>query len=195
MASFPYGEGPGLEFVDSFHTGYVLECLCDLREADPGVDAAVAAGFEYYQDRFFDAHGRALLWPSKAFPEDAHSAGTGLSTLARLARAGVADTSLLARVADRAAADMCAVRPRDPPPLPLGPTRVRYVRWADAHMALGLAARRGGPGRSALTGDPAVAGQHRRHRQQVARGHAGAVAAAGGQQLGRRRRTPGRAGA
>jgi len=138
--AFPYGEGPGLEFVDSFHTGYVLECLCDLREAAPGVDAAVAAGFEYYRDRFFDERGRALLWPSKEFPEDAHSAGTAMSTIARLARDGVADMSLLTKVAERAAGEMTrsghAIHRR----YRWGPTRVRYVRWADAHMAKGLAA-------------------------------------------------------
>ena len=138
--SFPYGEGPGLEFVDSFHTGYVLECLCDLRDSDRGVEAALVAGYEYYRRKFFDSRGRALLWPSREFPEDAHSAGTALSTLVRLARAGVADAALADAVAARAAACMVrsghAIHRR----YRWGSTRVRYVRWADAHMALGLAA-------------------------------------------------------
>ncbi len=156
--SFPYGEGPGLEFVDSFHTGYVLECLSDLASVDVEVEPALRRGIDYYESRFFDPRGRALLWPSRPYPEDAHSAGTALTTLARLHEAGWTDRALLERVATRAAEHMArgghAIHRR----YRWGSTRVRYVRWADAHLALGLAnaalalsaARPAGqPGRSA----------------------------------------------
>jgi hypothetical protein len=137
--SFPYGEGPGLEWVDSFHTAYVLECLTDLGDLDAAIRPAVERGYVYWRNNFFDERGRALLYPEGAFPEDAHSAGSALTALARLHAAGVAGSDVIERVAERAATAMVkgshAVHRR----YRWGPTRVRYVRWADGHVALGLA--------------------------------------------------------
>jgi hypothetical protein len=128
-----------MAFVDSFHTGYVLDCLCALRDVDPSVDDAVRRGAAYYAERFFDADGSARLWPSRRHPLDGHSAGTGLTSLATLVRHGHVGRDLLGRVAERTAADMVrgghAVFRR----YRLGRSTVRYVRWCDAHVALGLA--------------------------------------------------------
>ncbi|MEJ7797221.1 MAG: hypothetical protein WKF42_01885 [Solirubrobacteraceae bacterium] len=135
--AWPYGEAPNLAWVDSFHTGYVLSCLHRLRAVDPAIDAAVARGARYYE-RFFDADGRASLWPDKRFPEDGHAAGTGLSTLALLVRDDIASRELLARVArrtlDAGIHDGHAVFRR----YRWGRTHVQYLRWCDAHVALGL---------------------------------------------------------
>ncbi|MFL5883524.1 MAG: hypothetical protein ACJ77M_00490, partial [Thermoleophilaceae bacterium] len=135
--SWPYGEG--MEFTDSFHTGYVLDCLCALRGVDPVVDEAVALGAEYYTRRFFGPDGAASLWPGRRYPLDAHSAGTGLTSLAALVRHGHAGRDLLQRVAERTASHVVrgghAVWRR----YRFGRTTVRYIRWCDAHVALGLA--------------------------------------------------------
>jgi hypothetical protein len=137
--SFPYGEGPGLEWVDSFHTAYVLECLADLEGVDGAIRPAVERGLDHWRAHFFDARGRALLRPDRAFPEDAHSAGSALTALVRLHAAGFDTADLLERVAKRTADAMVrgshAIHRR----YRWGPTRVRYVRWADGHVALGLA--------------------------------------------------------
>ena len=137
--SFPYGEGPGLEWVDSFHTAYVLECLTDLEEVDSQILPAVERGWEYWRAHFFDDRGRALLFPDRSFPEDAHSAGSALTALVRLRAAGIGTRDLIERVAERTANAMVkgthAIHRR----YRWGPTRVRYVRWADGHVALGLA--------------------------------------------------------
>jgi hypothetical protein len=137
--SFPYGEGPGLEWVDSFHTAYVLECLTDLDEVDAATRPAVQRGLDHWREHFFDARGRALLRQGRAFPEDAHSAGSALTALARLQAAGFDTADLLGRVAERTADAMVkgshAIHRR----YRWGPARVRYVRWADGHVALGLA--------------------------------------------------------
>jgi polysaccharide biosynthesis protein VpsJ len=135
--SWPYGEGDDLQFVDSFHSGYVLTHLERLRGVDSRVGEAVARGARHY-GRFFDAAGRAQLWTDRRFPEDAHSAGTGLTTLGVLLRSGLVERGLLERVARRVLAvglhDGHAVHRR----YRWGRTRVHYVRWADAHVALGL---------------------------------------------------------
>jgi hypothetical protein len=135
--SWPYGEGHGLEWADSFHSGYVLTFLDRLRSVDDRVDAAVARGAQHYRG-FFDASGRSKLWTDRPFPEDAHSAGTGLTTLATLMRRGVVERETLERVAARTVdvmlSDGHAVHRR----YRWGATRVTYVRWCDAHVALGL---------------------------------------------------------
>lgn len=137
--SFPYGEDAALGWVDSFHTGYVLICLDRLREADPAVGDAIARGARHYE-RFFGEGGRAKLWATRRYPEDAHAAGTGLSALSRLAARGEAPPELVERVAHRVLErgllpDGHAVARRHR----WGRTTVRYPRWCDAHVALGLA--------------------------------------------------------
>lgn len=135
--SFPYGDGPGLEWEDSFHTGYVLLCLATMRSVDPSVGDALARGARAYE-RFFDTTGRALLWRERSYPEDAHAAGTGLSALSALFGTGLVDRGVLERVSERALTAglhrgrAVARRYR------WGRTTVRYLRWCDAHLALGF---------------------------------------------------------
>jgi len=115
----------------------VLLCLDRLRAVDDRVDDAVRRGAAHYR-RFFDAAGRARLWADKPFPEDGHSAGTGLSALSALVRRGVIERELLERVALRVLEHGLrggrAVHRR----YRWGTTTVRYLRWCDAHVALGL---------------------------------------------------------
>jgi hypothetical protein len=135
---FPYGNGTGLEWRDSFHTGFVLQCLMEMDSLDSAIGDAVARGASAYLP-FFDAQGRAKLWAEKHYPEDAHSAGTGLSTLALLSARGVIDPVILSRVLTRTLqagihnGHAVARRYR------WGRTTTQYVRWCDAHVALGLA--------------------------------------------------------
>jgi hypothetical protein len=135
--SWPYGEGANLGWTDSFHTGYVLICLDRMRDVEPRIEDAVARGAAYYE-RFFDAAGRALLWAAKRYPEDGHSAGTGLTTLSVLHRRGLVGRELVERVARRVLDGVLhrghAVHRR----YRAGRTTVRYLRWCDAHVALGL---------------------------------------------------------
>jgi hypothetical protein len=135
--SWPYGEGANLGWTDSFHSGYVLICLDRLSGMDPRIPEAVARGAAHYR-RFFDACGRARLRAHRTFPEDAHSAGTGMTALAALVRRGLVEPELVQRVAERALdaglRNGRAVHRR----YRLGSTTVRYLRWCDAHVALGL---------------------------------------------------------
>jgi hypothetical protein len=150
--SWPYGEAANLGWTDSFHSGYVLLCLDRMRDVDVRVREAVMRGAAFYRT-FFDAGtGRARLWANKPFPEDAHSAGTGLSTLAVLARRGLIEPELVGRVAvrvlDRGLRAGRAVHRR----YRFGRSTVRYLRWCDAHIALGLV-----DAAAALSGAPDLA--------------------------------------
>lgn len=138
--TWPYGEAAGLEWVDSFHTGYVLDSLCRLEGVDPRIPDAIERGARVYASAFFDADGRARLWHGKLYPEDAHSAGTGMTVLTRLARRGCVPVGIVERVAQHARTHMLrddghAVFRRQR----WGATRVSYLRWCDAPMALGFA--------------------------------------------------------
>lgn len=134
--SWPYGDDPGLEFVDGFHTGYVLDCLHDLLPLVPGAAGPIERGAAYYVDHCFGPQGEAWLWPDKTRPEDAHAAGTAMSTLALLG----GHDALLERVAHRVTTS--TVRDGHAVCRRWGPVRttVRYIRWCDAHVAAGLSA-------------------------------------------------------
>jgi hypothetical protein len=138
--SWPYGEsGKNVGWADSFHSGYVIACLDRLRDLDPRIGDAVERGAAFYQ-RFFGPAGEAQLWADRRYPEDAHSAGTGLTTLAVLLRRGLVEQGLLETVAHRALEFGIrgghAVFRRYRWGLK---TYVHYLRWCDAHLALGLA--------------------------------------------------------
>jgi hypothetical protein len=138
--TWPYGEASGLEWVDGFHTGYVLDSLCRLEGVDPRIPAAIERGAQVYLSDFFDDEGRARLWRGKRYPEDSHSAGTGMTVLSRLAARGVVSDEAVGRVARYTLIRLLhsnghAVFRRQH----WGPTRVFYMRWCDAPVALGLA--------------------------------------------------------
>lgn len=138
--SWPYGEaGKNVSWADSFHSGYVITCLDRLRDLDPRIGEAVGRGAVFYE-RFFGPEGQAQLWADSRYPEDAHSAGTGLTTLAVLFRRGLVEQELLetvaARVLESGIRGGHAVFRRYRWGLR---TFVHYLRWCDAHLALGLA--------------------------------------------------------
>jgi hypothetical protein len=136
--AFPYGEGAGLEFVDSFHTGFVLDALMSLADVDPAVEDAVDRGAAYYE-RFFGPDGEARLWADQPYPEDAHSAGTGLSALTLLAERGTVDRDLVDRVCARTLSHVVRGGTTVNRRYRHHRTFVNYPRWATGHVARGLA--------------------------------------------------------
>ncbi len=137
--SWPYGDSTRLSFVDSFHTAYNLECLSRMRRLDPAIEDAVRRGTDYWQERFFLGDGTATLWPDRRWPEDAHATGTALSAMSELVGAGFVQRERLERTTRYALDRMMSGGHAVPRRYRYGRARVRYVRWSDAHMALGLA--------------------------------------------------------
>ena len=137
--SWEYGVGGGLAWRDSFHTGFVLLALAELREVDVAVDAALARGARSYEG-FFGPAGQARLWLDQPYPEDAHAAGTGLSALVALRELELVDPLLPRRVTGPHARRDAAGRPCGVAALGARQrTHVTYMRWCDAHVARGLA--------------------------------------------------------
>jgi hypothetical protein len=83
--SWPYGEEPHLQWVDNFHTGYVLECLGICAEAGMGqlVGPALARGLDYYRRELFTPDGAPRYYPSSLYPIDIQCVAQGIQTFAR----------------------------------------------------------------------------------------------------------------
>jgi hypothetical protein len=82
--SWPYGEEPHLDWVDGFHTGYVLECIghCAAAGVDEGTAAALDRGLRQYRGELFLADGTPRYTPDSTYPIDAQCAAQGIQTLA-----------------------------------------------------------------------------------------------------------------
>jgi hypothetical protein len=80
--SWPYGERPGLEWVDNFHTGYVLDCLRICRESGVGVpDGAIDRGLAHYRTALFDPDGAPRYSTGSRYPLDIQCVAQAIHTL------------------------------------------------------------------------------------------------------------------
>jgi hypothetical protein len=82
--SWPYGERPNLQWVDGFHTGYVLDALAACSEAgvDPALSAALERGLRFYERELFLRDGTPKYYPSRVLPIDSQCVAQGIQTLA-----------------------------------------------------------------------------------------------------------------
>jgi hypothetical protein len=138
---WPYGRGPGLQWVDGFHTAYVLDGLCELGAAGPdeAIRDALRAGFAAYFSMLFGPHGEPRYTPGSLYPLDIHSASTAIDVLSRRAEAGAHRLRLAREVCAWTMANMWDPRgffyfQRNR----LYANRVPYVRWSQAHMLRAL---------------------------------------------------------
>ncbi|HEV7473014.1 MAG TPA: hypothetical protein VGN90_03130 [Pyrinomonadaceae bacterium] len=86
--SWAYGEEPGQEWIDNFHTAYVLSSLARIRKcsslADVDLDGALRRGYAFWRERFFLADGWPKYYHDSLYPADAHAAATAIITLLEL---------------------------------------------------------------------------------------------------------------
>ena len=139
--SWPYGELPGQEWVDSFHTGFNLLALKQVgRQLEiAGLPEAVRKGYAYYRAHFFREDGAVRYFDNRTYPIDAHAIGHAFITLAAFSREDSAALSQAAQCYDWALAHL-----RSPQGYfyyqkhPLFTNRIPYIRWSEAWMLLGL---------------------------------------------------------
>lgn len=139
--SWPYGEGASLGWTDNFHTAYNLDGLLQvwLATGDDAVRSSLKRGVAHWVRDFFGANGEPKYCPDRAYPYDIHSAGTAVDVAARLATWGFVTAMLAGRVAEWTRQNLV-----DPV---TGATyyqkgrfatdRRHFIRWGDAHWALG----------------------------------------------------------
>lgn len=139
--SWPYGVGESLDWSDSFHTAYNLDGLLQvwLSSGDVEVRQSLKRGVDHWVSDFFGPDGEPRYFLHKAYPYDIHSAGTAVDVAARLATWGFGTRELCERVASWTARNLIDSS--------TGVTyyqkhrfwtdKRHFVRWGDAHWALG----------------------------------------------------------
>jgi polysaccharide biosynthesis protein VpsJ len=97
--SWVYGTLHHHQFIDGFHTGYNLEALELLQTClKTGVfKAAIARGYTFYRQNFFEADGAAKYYHQQRYPLDMHSVTQAIFTLVKVG-GGAEDFELAQRV-------------------------------------------------------------------------------------------------
>lgn len=85
--SWPYAEEREAQWVDSFHTGFILAAMLEASRYDATgrVREALCAGGVYYAQKFFGPCGEPWYYSNSRYPLDAMSAAQGLEVLPALA--------------------------------------------------------------------------------------------------------------
>jgi hypothetical protein len=73
------------DWIDNYHTGYILDCLHDYQflTNDYRFDEHLKKGFSYYKANFFDKEYQPRFYNTNTYPLDCTSAAQSLLTLCR----------------------------------------------------------------------------------------------------------------
>jgi len=86
--SWAYGAEAGQQWIDNFHSAYVLLSLRRIALSCLGANAelneAVQRGLTFWRERFFLADGWPKYYHDSLYPADAHAAATAIITLLEL---------------------------------------------------------------------------------------------------------------
>lgn len=86
--SWSYGAAQGQEWVDNFHTAFVLSSLVRIIRTGGAetseFEQPLLRGHEFWRERFFLADGWPKYYDDSPFPADVHAAATAIATLADL---------------------------------------------------------------------------------------------------------------
>jgi uncharacterized protein YyaL (SSP411 family) len=99
--SWFYGEPEKYHWIDSFHTGYVLEAINGYIQAtgDAEFSKELHKGYQYFFNRFFENNGRPRYYNHKTYPIDIQCASQGIQTLVRLKALKAGSIELAKKVA------------------------------------------------------------------------------------------------
>lgn len=86
--AWTYGDRPNLQWVDGFHSGYVLDALmdCEAASVHPGVPDGLRLGLEHYRRRLFLPDGTARYFETRTYPIDGQCVAQGIRTFALASR-------------------------------------------------------------------------------------------------------------
>jgi hypothetical protein len=84
--SWAYGTLPFHQWIDSFHTGYNLECLNEYQKysGDLSYKENIQKGLNYYLKTFFTEDGKSKYYNDSLYPIDIHAPAQLIITLCRL---------------------------------------------------------------------------------------------------------------
>jgi hypothetical protein len=140
--SWPYGERDRLEWVDGFHSAYVLERLGQWQQIQGTTefDPVIRHGLSFFLEHLLDPDGAPRASSTARYPVETHAAASAVTALNALSEY----QPLAAESAERVLAFALAhLRRRDGRfAFRLGRklrNEVPYIRWSDSHMLLALA--------------------------------------------------------
>jgi hypothetical protein len=134
--SWIYGEAKTQNWIDSFHSGYNLECLYDYAfyTKDNQFNLAFEKGFDYYIKTFFLLDGKPKYYHNKLYPIDIHASAQLIVTLSKTDRL-VQHISLANRVLKWTIENMQDEKGYFYYQLkPYLSSKIPYMRWAEAWM-------------------------------------------------------------
>lgn len=81
--AWPYGTLPYHQWVDNFHTGYMIECISEYQKytEDYQYEAVISKSLDYYLNSFFEESGIPKYYDNKRYPIDIHAPAQLLVTL------------------------------------------------------------------------------------------------------------------
>lgn len=84
--AWAYGILPYHQWIDSFHTGFNLECIYQYQQytGDHRFTPNIEKGLKYYLDNFFTAEGMARYYDHGLYPIDIHAPAQLIATLYKL---------------------------------------------------------------------------------------------------------------
>lgn len=139
--SWPYGESRSQQWIDGFHTGYVLVSLHRLIELLGKSEwrENLDRGYEYYCERFFLADGTPGYYHDNLYPIDAHSAAQAVITFLEMSRIMPKAGELATRAVDWATRNMQDSAGHFYFQLNRFYTiKIPYMRWSQAWMLYAL---------------------------------------------------------
>lgn len=138
--SWVYGRKNNQQWIDSFHTGFNLECISEYAKftGDKSFQKAFDHGMEYYLNTFFLPNGTPKYYHNSVYPIDIHSPAQLIATLAK--------TGLFEQHADMAEKVLnYTIRNMQSPKgyfyyqlKPFLSSKIPYMRWAQAWMFYAL---------------------------------------------------------
>jgi hypothetical protein len=139
--SWPYAERPGWDWVDGYHTGYVLDALLACRDAglEAAAGEAIDRGLDHYRAALFESDGTPRYTTASLHPIDIECVAQGIQTFALASR-------FRPELLEHARRVFAVARTMQRPDGAFAYQRERrwtvstpHVRWAAAPMMLALA--------------------------------------------------------
>lgn len=142
--SWVYGTDERQQWIDNFHTAYVLSSLFRIGKAcqtgDVEIMKALADGYDFWTKSFFLADGWPKYYHDQLHPADSHAAATAIVTLTELRELDDGALPFAEKIADWAIENL-----RDPSGYfyyqrrRLFTVRTPFMRWTQAWMLYALA--------------------------------------------------------
>ncbi|MFL5771714.1 MAG: hypothetical protein ACJ75F_01060 [Flavisolibacter sp.] len=84
--AWAYGTLPYHQWIDSFHTGFNLECIHDyeIHTGDDQFHKYIMKGLDYYLNNFFREDGASKYYNNRLYPVDIHAPAQLIVTLSKL---------------------------------------------------------------------------------------------------------------